>query len=119
MVKKLPELKSFSSGTVNFFIQHTSAALTINENWDADTRADMNDILDKIVPESAGYRHTAEGLDDMPAHVKSSLIGPSLTVPITNGKLSLGTWQDIQLAEFRRQPHSRTIVCTIIGLRSN
>ncbi|WBW73464.1 UPF0047 family [Schizosaccharomyces osmophilus] len=118
LTSKLPEIKNFSMGTLNLFIQHTSAALTINENWDSDTRDDLRDIMDKVVPESSSYRHNAEGLDDMPAHAKSSLIGPSLTIPISNGQLNLGTWQDVQLAEFRRSPHSRTIVCTVQGLRS-
>ncbi|EEB07346.2 hypothetical protein SJAG_02434 [Schizosaccharomyces japonicus yFS275] len=115
----LPEIKEFSVGLLNLFMQHTSAALTVNENWDPDTRTDLSDSMDRIVPESAPYRHTDEGSDDMPAHVKSSLLGPSLTIPIRNGSLLLGTWQDIELAEFRRAYHSRHIVCTIQGLRES
>lgn len=102
-------------------MQHTSAALSLNENWDEDVRADMSDALDRIVPEDKGgnkkglYRHSAEGSDDMPAHVKSALVGVSVSVPITNGKLATGTWQGIWYLEFRDAKHSRKVVATIQG----
>jgi len=109
------ELKSVRVGLLHLFAQHTSCALSLNENWDADVRADMLDALDRIAPEKAGYRHSAEGPDDMPAHVKSALIGASVSVPISEGKLALGTWQGIWYLEFRRQRHVRTVVATIQG----
>jgi len=111
-------------GMVNLFIQHTSASLTINENADPDVRIDLETALNKIVPASwnrdGTFRHTMEGDDDMPGHVKSSLMGPSLNVPIKNGRLALGTWQGIYLNEHRDQGgwgggHSRHIIITIQG----
>jgi len=93
----------------------------MNENWDEDVRADMSDALDRIVPMDDGkagkglYRHDAEGKDDMPAHVKSALIGSSVTIPITDGKLATGTWQGIWYLEFRTSKHSRKVVATIQG----
>lgn len=108
-IKNLPE-----KGLMNIFIKHTSAALTINENCDADVRADLEKSLDHLVKENEPfYLHTAEGADDMPAHIKASLMGSSLTIPIQNQKLGLGTWQGIYLTEFRRQTHQRKIVITI------
>jgi secondary thiamine-phosphate synthase enzyme len=101
---------------LNLFMQHTSAGLTLNENYDSDVRTDMKDSLDRIVPEGHDlYIHSAEGLDDMPAHIKSTLIGASVNVPIKNGKLALGTWQGIWYCEFRAMRHSRSIVATIQG----
>ncbi|VVT58941.1 uncharacterized protein SAPINGB_P006461 [Magnusiomyces paraingens] len=100
---------------LNLFIQHTSAALTLNENWDPDVRTDMIDALGRIAPEGSMYRHNDEGPDDMPAHVKSSLIGASLNIPITNGHLATGTWQGIWMCEFRSRAHVRSIVATIQG----
>lgn len=97
------------------FIQHTSAALTINENYDPDVRKDMDMALDKIVPEDLNWLHTDEGPDDSVSHTKASLLGSTVSVPITNGRLNLGTWQGIYLTEFRHIPHSRTIVATIIS----
>ena len=115
----LPELKSYKIGILHLFIQHTSAALSLNENWDSDVREDMSDALDRIVPEDKKgtglYRHDAEGSDDMPAHVKSALIGASVMIPITNGKLATGTWQGIWYLEFRAAKHSRKVVATIQG----
>jgi len=89
----LPELSQFEVGLANIFILHTSASLTINENASPDVPLDLNDALDRIAPEGNMYRHLDEGPDDMPAHVKSSLMGPSLTVPVSGGRFALGTWQ--------------------------
>ncbi|KAH8754491.1 hypothetical protein BGZ57DRAFT_773274 [Hyaloscypha finlandica] len=116
--KEIPEIKEYKVGLLNLFIQHTSCALSLNENWDEDVRADMSDALDRIAPEDRKgelYRHSAEGLDDMPAHIKSALVGASITVPITNGKLNTGTWQGIWYLEFRASKHSRKVVATIQG----
>lgn len=113
------ELSRFQCGLANIFLQHTSASLTLNENWDSDVRLDTEDALNRLVPESGpgiSYRHDAEGKDDMPAHVKSSLFGASLTIPITNGRLSLGTWQGIWLCEHRDHASGRTIVITLSGM---
>ena len=105
----LPEM-----GLLNLFVQHTSCALSINENADPDVRTDMSRIMDRLVREGEPYYdHTMEGLDDMPAHAKSSLFGVSLTIPITNGHLNLGTWQGIYLCEFRDYGGARKIVATI------
>lgn len=102
------------SGLLNVFVKHTSCGLTINENADPDVRSDMDRILDHIVPENEPYyNHTMEGADDMPAHAKSSLMGVSLTIPITNGRLNLGIWQGIYLCEFRDYGGERTIVLTV------
>jgi secondary thiamine-phosphate synthase enzyme len=138
IVKELPEIKTYKTGLLNLFIQHTSCALSLNENYDDDVRADMSDALDRIVPEDKGsrkglYRHDAEGSDDMPvsyktmreriqtdrdgvqAHVKSALVGASVTIPITNGRLNTGTWQGIWYLEFRDSKHTRKVVATIQG----
>ena len=102
------------AGLLNLFVQHTSCALTINENYDPDVRTDMESILNHIVKEREPYyEHTMEGSDDMPAHAKSSLFGVSITIPITDGKLNLGTWQGIYLCEFRNYGGARRIVATI------
>ncbi|CEP12905.1 hypothetical protein [Parasitella parasitica] len=93
IVGQLPELKNLKVGMANVFLQHTSASLMINENYDSDVQKDMEMGLNKIVPESFPYVHTAEGPDDMPGHLKSGIVGVSLNIPITNGKLNLGTWQ--------------------------
>ena len=102
------------SGLLNVFVKHTSCGLTINENADPDVRTDMSTILDHLVPENEPYyNHTMEGADDMSAHAKSSLTGVSLTIPITDGRLNLGTWQGIYLCEFRDYGGERTIVLTV------
>ncbi|CZS93474.1 protein yjbQ [Rhynchosporium agropyri] len=114
----LPEIKNYKIGLLNLFIQHTSCALSLNENWDEDVRADMSDALDRIAPEDRKgdlYRHSAEGLDDMPAHIKSALVGASVTIPIKDGKLATGTWQGIWYLEFRASKHQRKVVATIQG----
>ncbi|TFY73834.1 hypothetical protein EWM64_g10178 [Hericium alpestre] len=110
-----PGLRGVEVGMLFLFIQHTSAALTINENFDSDVRRDMDMALDNVVPESLNWRHTDEGPDDSVSHTKTSLIGPSVSVPITQGRLNLGTWQGIYLTEFRHIPHSRRIVATIMS----
>ncbi len=102
------------AGLLNVFVKHTSCGLTINENADPDVRTDMDKILDHIVPENEPYYdHTMEGADDMPAHAKSSLTGVSLTIPVTNRRLNLGTWQGIYLCEFRDYGGPRTLVLTL------
>ena len=104
------------TGLLNLFVQHTSCALSNNENADPDVRSDLSKIMDSLVKENQPfYEHTMEGIDDMPAHAKSSLFGVSLTIPITNGRLNLGTWQGIYLCEFRNYGGSRRIVATIYG----
>ncbi|MCD8394609.1 MAG: secondary thiamine-phosphate synthase enzyme YjbQ [Bacteroidales bacterium] len=114
VVRQLPKLPSV--GLLNLFIKHTSAALTINENYDPDVREDLESIFDRLVRESEPYyTHTMEGPDDMPSHAKTVLVGPSLTIPITDGRLNLGTWQGIYLCEFRNHGGSRHVVATITG----
>ena len=109
--KPLPKM-----GMLNLFVKHTSCALSTNENADPDVRTDMEKILNRMVKENEPYYdHTLEGADDMPAHAKSSLIGVSITIPITNGRLNLGTWQGIYLCEFRNYGGPRKIVATIYG----
>lgn len=103
-------------GLLNLFIKHTSAALSINENADPDVRFDMKGIFDRLVKErEAYYTHTMEGDDDMPAHAKASIVGQSLTIPITDSRLNLGVWQGIYLCEFRHYGGGRRIVATILG----
>ena len=110
----LPELPQY--GILNLFIQQTSAALSINENADPDVQTDLDNIFNNLVKEREPYYiHTCEGDDDMPAHAKSSIIGASITIPITNGRLNLGTWQGIYLCEFRNRASARRIVATIIS----
>lgn len=112
--RQLPTLPKV--GLLNLFIQHTSAALSINENANPDVRVDMESIFNHLVKEREPYyEHVFEGDDDMPAHAKSSIVGASLSIPITDGRLNLGTWQGIYLCEFRNYGGSRRIVATIIG----
>jgi secondary thiamine-phosphate synthase enzyme len=111
----LPELAGFRCGLLHVFIQHTSASLTINENADSDVRRDMESSLNALVPEDFPYVHTLEGPDDMPAHVKASLMGSSLTIPLADGHLLLGTWQGIYLCEHRNRGGSRSLVLTLWG----
>lgn len=114
VVPQLP-IKDIKVGLVNLFLQHTLAALTLNENCDPTVRQDMTALFDRVVPEGDFYIHDDEGPDDMPGHVKSTLSGVSLTIPITNGRLALGTWQGIYLLEFRTYHHTRRVVATIQG----
>jgi secondary thiamine-phosphate synthase enzyme len=116
LLAALPELATFQVGLANFFIQHTSASLSVNENADPDVRADLERWIDRAVPEGAAYfEHTAEGADDMPAHVKATLVGASVTIPIRGGRLALGTWQGIYLGEHRDRGGARTVIVTLTG----
>lgn len=114
VLRNLPSLPRV--GLLHLFIKHTSAGLSINENADPDVRVDMESIFNHLIKEREPYyQHTLEGDDDMPAHAKSSIIGTTVTVPITNGKLNLGTWQGIYLCEFRDYGGNRRVVATISG----
>ena len=116
IVSRLPELSSVRRGILHLFIQHTSASLTINENADPSVCSDLERHFNELAPEDAPYyTHDAEGSDDMPAHIKSSLLGSSLTIPVTDGSLNLGTWQGIYLCEHRDRGGSRSIVATLWG----
>lgn len=116
----LLELSHIDIGLLHIFIQHTSASLTINENADPTVRGDFERYFNHAVPENAPYyRHTYEGSDDMPAHLKSSLLGPSVTLPVRHGRLNLGTWQGIYLCEHRNSGGSRNLVLTLQGERSS
>lgn len=113
---QLPELQQIDIGLAHIFIQHTSAALTINENADPSVRDDFESHFNKMVPENAPYyTHTDEGPDDMPAHLKGSLLGFELTLPISQGRLNLGTWQGVYLCEHRNYGGSRNLVVTLQG----
>jgi secondary thiamine-phosphate synthase enzyme len=112
----LPELDEISVGLLHLLIQHTSASLALNENASPDVRRDFESYFNAAVPEDAPYwTHTLEGADDMPAHIKASLLGPSLTLPISRGGLALGTWQGIYLCEHRDRGGSRSVIATIWG----
>jgi secondary thiamine-phosphate synthase enzyme len=116
IIRKLPELKNYSNGIAHIFIKHTSASLTLNENADPDVRHDLEKFFDRLAPENAPwYDHNSEGADDMPAHIKSSLLSSSLTIPVTNGDFNLGTWQGIYLCEHRNHGGNRRLVITIMG----
>lgn len=115
VVEAVPELAKIRVGWMQVFIQHTSASLTINENADPDVRIDFETAMNHAVPDSLPYVHTLEGPDDMPAHVKASMIGASVMVPIGEGRLKLGTWQGIYLCEHRDRAGGRKIVVTIQG----
>jgi secondary thiamine-phosphate synthase enzyme len=116
VVEALPELSRLAIGLAHVFVQHTSASLTLNENASPAVRADFRSWFDSAVPEDAPYwTHTLEGADDMPAHIKTSLLGPSVTVPVTNGALALGTWQGIYLCEHRDSGGSRRLKATVWG----
>ena len=116
ILSNIPEIHQIKIGVVHILLKHTSASITLNENADPDVRTDMKNYFDEIVPENKKYFvHTSEGADDMPAHIKSSLLGNSLTIPITNGKLNLGTWQGIYLCEHRNYGGSRKVIITING----
>jgi secondary thiamine-phosphate synthase enzyme len=116
ILRQLPELRAVKVGLMNLFIQHTSASLTLNENADPSVRRDFESYFNRAVPENEPYfEHQDEGPDDMPAHLKSSILGASLTLPITNGNPRLGTWQGIYLCEHRDYGGNRRIVVTIQG----
>ncbi len=116
ILAQLPELSRIHVGLAHIFIQHTSASLTINENADPTVRVDFESVFNRLVPENQPfYQHTLEGSDDLPAHIKSSLLGPSLSIPVTDGTFNLGTWQGIYLCEHRNHGGSRRLVITLQG----
>ncbi len=116
VVEALPELGEVRVGLAHVFIRHTSASLTLNENASSDVRRDFESWFNEAVPERASYwTHTVEGDDDMPAHVKASLLGPQLTVPVSDGRLALGTWQGIYLCEHRDHAGSRSLLVSVWG----
>ncbi|HSC04316.1 MAG TPA: secondary thiamine-phosphate synthase enzyme YjbQ [Solirubrobacteraceae bacterium] len=116
VVSELPEIGDVSVGVLHLLIQHTSASLALNENASPDVRRDFESYFNAAVPEDAPYwTHTLEGADDMPAHIKASLLGPSLTLPVARGRLALGTWQGIYLCEHRDRGGSRSVVATLWG----
>lgn len=116
VLRALPELREFKVGMMNVFIRHTSASLTLNENADPTVRQDFESWFNRAVQEDEPYyRHQDEGADDMPAHIKSSLLGASLNIPVANGRPALGTWQGIYLCEHRNHGGSRSIVVTVQG----
>lgn len=116
VLAELPDISAFSCGLLHLFIKHTSASLSINENADPTVRQDLESHFNQTVPERAVYyRHDYEGDDDMPAHIKNCLLGSSISIPITNGRLNLGVWQGIYLCEHRNQGGRRTLVATISG----
>ena len=115
--RELPEISKIKIGQLQVFIKHTSASLTINENADSSVRNDFESHFNEMVPENqAYYKHTFEGSDDMPAHIKTSLLGNSIEIPITNGRLNLGTWQGIYLCEHRNYGGNRKLVLTAYGI---
>ena len=116
ILREIPEIQNYKLGMINVFIKHTSASLTINEDADQTVRIDFESHFNEMVPENQPYyRHTMEGSDDMPAHLKASILGSSLQIPITNGNLNMGTWQGIYLCEHRNYGGNRKIVITIWG----
>lgn len=116
VLDQLPEIEKIKTGILHLFIKHTSASLTINEDADPTVRLDFESHFNKLVPENQSYyQHTIEGSDDMPAHLKASLLGSSVSVPITDGRLNLGTWQGIYLCEHRDRGSARKLVATIQG----
>ncbi|CRL59490.1 secondary thiamine-phosphate synthase enzyme YjbQ [Proteus penneri] len=118
LIQELPELRQYKVGIAHFFIQHTSASLTINENADPTVRSDFESFFNQSVKENEDYYlHTYEGSDDMPAHIKSSLLGQSVTIPISQGELNLGTWQGVYLGEHRNHGGDRRIIVTLQGER--
>ena len=118
ILEQLPELREFSVGLAHIFICHTSASLTLNENADPDVRVDFESHFNESVPENAPYYvHTIEGPDDMPAHIKASILGSSVTLPVTNGRLNVGIWQGVYLCEHRNRGGSRKLIVTIYGER--
>ena len=115
VVEALPEMRQMRAGLLHVFIQHTSASVSINENADPDVPVDLESSFSALAPEDFPYQHTCEGPDDMPAHVKASLLGCSLTIPVHDGRLALGTWQGIYLCEHRNRASRRRLVLTLHG----
>ena len=116
ILSNLEEIKEIKIGTLNLLLKHTSASITLNENCDSSVRDDMENFVNDVISNKKYFVHTYEGDDDMPAHIKSSIFGTTLTLPITNGNLNLGTWQGIYLGEHRNMGGSRKIVATIMGV---
>jgi secondary thiamine-phosphate synthase enzyme len=115
VVGELPELEELEVGLCHLFIRHTSASLTLNENASPDVRHDFRTWFDQAVPERFDWEHSLEGPDDMPAHIKASLLGPALSLPVSDGRLALGTWQGIYLCEHREHGGSRSLLATLWG----
>ena len=115
LLAELPELSRVDAGLLHVFIRHTSASLTLNENASPDVRRDLNAWLDDAVPDARAWEHSLERPDDMPAHVKASLMGPSLLLPVAGGRLALGTWQGIYLCEHRDHGGAREVLLTLQG----
>ena len=116
ILSELPEINSIKNGILHLFIKHTSASLSISENYDPTVRYDLETYFNRAIPEDSSlYQHTSEGLDDMTSHIKNVIIGSSLIIPITNGAFNMGTWQGIYLCEHRNHKQSRKIVATITG----
>ena len=116
IIRALPELENIETGLLHLLLQHTSASLSLNENADPTVRADLEAQLNALAPENVPYyQHTLEGSDDMPAHIKSALLGVTLTLPVTQGRLNLGNWQGIYLGEHRNHGGSRTVIATLQG----
>jgi len=117
ILKHLPEIANIKTGMLNVFIQHTSASLTINENADPDVRKDFESHFNEMVPEDSGkFLHTDEGTDDMTSHIKSSILGCSLNIPVTDGELNIGIWQGIYLCEHRNHGRRRNLILTLSGV---
>tara|TARA_X000000950_G_scaffold125378_1_gene156886 strand:+ start:341 stop:769 length:429 start_codon:yes stop_codon:yes gene_type:complete len=120
LIDQIPEINKLNIGLLHVFILHTSASITLNENMDSSVRDDFESFFNHLVPEDQNYfRHTYEGSDDMPAHLKSSILGSSIVIPISNGRLKLGKWQGIYLCEHRRNASPRKIMLTIYGEKKN
>lgn len=117
VISSLPELKSIKAGFAHIHILHTSASLSLNENADPTVRTDMENFFSRLLPENemSFYEHTLEGPDDMTSHIKNTIIGSSVTIPVTNGRFNLGTWQGIYLCEHRNNARSRKIIVTVTG----
>lgn len=116
IVQQCPQLNQIEVGMLNLFIKHTSASLSLNENYDPSVRVDFEQFFNRCVSENEPYfTHTDEGADDMPAHLKSSILGASISIPVSNGQLNLGTWQGIYLCEHRNHASGRSIVLTLMG----
>jgi secondary thiamine-phosphate synthase enzyme len=116
VISQLPEMANIKTGMAHLLLKHTSASLTLNENFDPDVREDMEKFFNRTVKENEPfYMHTSEGADDMPAHIKSSMLGTSLSIPISNGNFNLGTWQGIYLCEHRNHGGSRKLLITLQG----
>jgi secondary thiamine-phosphate synthase enzyme len=120
ILKKIPELNTISAGIAHFFIQHTSAGLSINENADPSVRRDFETHFNRMVPEDTSlFEHTLEGADDMTSHIKSSILGHSISIPVTGGQLNLGTWQGIYLCEHRNHGGRRRLIVTVYGEKNS